>query len=422
MDSEDIYQQWTNYLNHLYYSQLYTNQYYSQTLNTQQQNTKIHFNPKFINAMKSEPQYHSVPQSASNIVSHKSKYSLVRNKSTAPIQTTRVEPTISTVARAVAPKTSFKISKYKCININNLRSETFKKPEPIKEPTKKTISIRKSKYKIEKKIIKTSPSPPIRIKDKYKYVKNQASTNNSSKAQITKKPIINYRSRYAFSRNRTASLNRSILNTSIKKIKPIRGKLKINNLPCPLFRKFGKCIRNKCEYQHDRKHVSVCRKFIKGLCHDKTCLLSHELSTNKLPTCYFYLNGICTKDNCPYLHVKLSDNATICKSFLKGYCEKGKDCLQRHVSEIRKKTKCGAKNRNIVLKINHKAKTIERNARSQLETNKSLKVCANKVPKEEPSSRYYEKQSADVKKVEETDDQIKPSRCKLGSLPSFIKF
>lgn len=62
-------------------------------------------------------------------------------------------------------------------------------------------------------------------------------------------------------------------------------------------------------------------RFLKGICHKASCLLSHNTTLSKMPTCKFYLQGLCSKNDCPYLHKKVNDKTDICVDFLRGYCE-----------------------------------------------------------------------------------------------------
>lgn len=76
-------------------------------------------------------------------------------------------------------------------------------------------------------------------------------------------------------------------------------------------------------------------RFLQGACVNKTCLLSHNVSSEKMPTCKFFLEGMCSKEDCPYLHVKVNPKAEVCLDFLKGYCKKGKEvCIMCFVSNI----------------------------------------------------------------------------------------
>lgn len=102
---------------------------------------------------------------------------------------------------------------------------------------------------------------------------------------------------------------------------------------CMFFTKYGKCSKgDQCEFAHDSAKVAVCSKFLQGKCSlGADCLLSHQVSEDKMPVCYHFLTSICTNDNCPYLHVKVSEKASVCKAFLKGYCPLGAQCPNKHM-------------------------------------------------------------------------------------------
>lgn len=223
-------------------------------------------------------------------------------------------------------------------------------------------------------------------------------------------------------------INKTII-ISQARVKKGKGNLKKNNLPCPLFRKFGICLRSlrdKCEFLHDKKHVSICRKFIKGLCHDKNCLLSHDLTTKKMPTCYFYLQGTCTKTDCPYLHVKLNENTKICPDFIKGYCEKGSKCLLRHINNHTQKVNKGST--SLIRKSSSKSKdkitwhdinVHESDAQDVNVETRNIKNTSVVCGESAPDYRYYQEHNVDESAKEY--EIIKPMRCKLGDLPSFIE-
>ena len=193
----------------------------------------------------------------------------------------------------------------------------------------------------------------------------------------------------------------------------MKAKFRINNIPCRLFTKYGRCLRQmygNCQYLHDKKHVSLCRKFLKGICHDNNCFLSHELTAKKMPTCYFYLKGMCTKDNCPYVHIKKSENIKICQDFLKGYCEKGESCLFRHNKNEQSSGNNNSERKrqpiNKVIKCVKISKKYKKKDKDILQGTDGCDV----------DHRYYKELVND-----ENTCQIKPSRCKLGILPSFIQ-
>ncbi|XP_039755285.1 zinc finger CCCH domain-containing protein 3 [Pararge aegeria] len=207
--------------------------------------------------------------------------------------------------------------------------------------------------------------------------------------------------------------------SKVKSSKSLRAKFNINNIPCRLFTKFGKCLRKdhgSCKYLHDKKHVSLCRKFLKGICHDKNCSLSHETTAKKMPTCYFYLKGMCTKDGCPYLHVKLSDKTKICEEFAKGYCENGDKCPFKHVDQLKKAKKSSRINRRC-------SQNRDSNSTQKKSENKILENCEKHMNSgeikehDDNDCRYYK----ELINSDDSYETIKPKRCKLGTLPSFIQ-
>lgn len=120
----------------------------------------------------------------------------------------------------------------------------------------------------------------------------------------------------------------------MRSIALLTDKLRKNNQPCLIYHRFGKCLSQmagKCWRVHDPRNISICRKFLQGICDNENCLLSHDVGPEKMPTCRYFLEGCCVRDNCPYLHVKLSANAAICRHFLHGYCDAGDKCKKRHV-------------------------------------------------------------------------------------------
>lgn len=100
--------------------------------------------------------------------------------------------------------------------------------------------------------------------------------------------------------------------------------LRKTSLICPIYRRIGKCLayaRGRCQKVHDQRYVIVCPNFVKGLCKNETCLLSHNANLHKMPVCKYFLEGHCQKQReCLYLHKKLTDDAKLCAEFLKGYC------------------------------------------------------------------------------------------------------
>ncbi|XP_076303420.1 zinc finger CCCH domain-containing protein 3 isoform X2 [Lasioglossum baleicum] len=131
-----------------------------------------------------------------------------------------------------------------------------------------------------------------------------------------------------------------------RSIQILRNKMQKNNQPCLIFQRFGYCSNHEkgtCLKRHDKKQISLCRKFLQGNCLLDKCPLSHDIGPEKMPTCKYFLEGCCTRDGCPYRHIKVSSNTPICREFLQGYCAKGQECKQRHENlcpEFEKMEKC----------------------------------------------------------------------------------
>lgn len=109
-----------------------------------------------------------------------------------------------------------------------------------------------------------------------------------------------------------------------KSIKILTQKLRKCNIPCPVYRRLGKCLaftRGRCPKLHDPKYVEICVGALRnGGCTKVGCLMSHDLSLSKMPACKYFLKGCCVNDHCPYLHHKLNENVPLCPEFLKGFC------------------------------------------------------------------------------------------------------
>ena len=131
-----------------------------------------------------------------------------------------------------------------------------------------------------------------------------------------------------------------------KSIQILRNKMQKNNQPCLIFQRFGYCSNHEkgvCLKRHDKKQISLCKKFLQGNCLLDKCPLSHDVGPEKMPTCKYFLDGCCTRDGCPYRHIKVSSSTPICIEFLQGYCAKGHKCKQRHENlcpEFAKTGKC----------------------------------------------------------------------------------
>ncbi|XP_022768073.1 uncharacterized protein LOC111312250 [Durio zibethinus] len=101
---------------------------------------------------------------------------------------------------------------------------------------------------------------------------------------------------------------------------------------CQFFTRFGKCNKDdgKCPYIHDPSKIAVCTKFLKGLCSNPNCKLTHKVIPERMPDCSYFLRGLCTNESCPYRHVHVNPNASTCEGFLRGYCADGNECQKKH--------------------------------------------------------------------------------------------
>ncbi|XWS23675.1 hypothetical protein CRYUN_Cryun28dG0035400 [Craigia yunnanensis] len=101
---------------------------------------------------------------------------------------------------------------------------------------------------------------------------------------------------------------------------------------CQFFTRFGKCNKDdgKCPYIHDPSKIAVCTKFLKGLCSNLNCKLTHKVIPDRMPDCSYFLQGLCTNENCPYRHVHVNPNGSTCEGFLRGYCADGNECRKKH--------------------------------------------------------------------------------------------
>ncbi|KAI5355206.1 hypothetical protein L3X38_008101 [Prunus dulcis] len=101
---------------------------------------------------------------------------------------------------------------------------------------------------------------------------------------------------------------------------------------CQFFTRFGKCNKDdgKCPYIHDPSKIAVCTKFLKGLCSNPNCKLTHKVIPERMQDCSYFLQGLCSNESCPYRHVNVNPKASTCEGFLKGYCADGNECRKKH--------------------------------------------------------------------------------------------
>uniref|UniRef100_W8BV14 Zinc finger CCCH domain-containing protein 7 n=1 Tax=Ceratitis capitata TaxID=7213 RepID=W8BV14_CERCA len=226
-----------------------------------------------------------------------------------------------------------------------------------------------------------------------------------------------------------------------------------SNIPCAIYQRIGKCIaheRGKCNKVHDKKHVTICPRFLRSECHNPDCLLSHNVSLAKMPVCKFFLQGVCVRTDCPYLHKKLSITADVCQDFLRGYCKLAEQCNKRHefvCPEYERNGKCelvsciyckNRKRKQTNEQPKHKKKSTElsvipeSSVQGTQESNSAIlqryfvdncsiekPVCDEKTSIDESGKIEH----SDVQSVELDSDSDTPSvavRPKVGALPAFI--
>lgn len=377
--------------------------------------SKIYVNPNFIRSTNSSESnlfleaHNSTQVNARSTVTFpvnvaKSRYSIVRHNNENKAEIVTLPPVTK----------SLKVNKYKSVSMQYHIKKNF---ETAKYLDKTSLRVQKD--------IKSTASliTPNVFESRFKLIK--VDTQSISDRTEIKQSV---------SSKLSSSTSKLLIKSNKAKIKINKRKFKKNNIPCPLFKKYGKCLRNvlgNCEFLHDKKHVSVCRKFLKGICHDIHCLLSHEVTAEKMPTCSFYLRGMCTKDECPYLHVKLNEKTKICTDFLKGYCEKGGKCLNRHINicpDLAIKGTCLKKHCSFPHTINRVVKQKKNLIKTKVlnQNYSQTRVTKSKIDKETKKEtnasdcRYY-KDITDNISTSTTSEVIKPTRCKLGTLPSFIQ-
>ncbi|XP_017888733.1 zinc finger CCCH domain-containing protein 3 [Ceratina calcarata] len=201
-----------------------------------------------------------------------------------------------------------------------------------------------------------------------------------------------------------------------KSIQILRNKMQKNNHPCLIFQKFGYCsnhAKGVCVKRHDRKQVSLCKKFLQGTCLSDNCPLSHDVGPEKMPTCKYFLEGCCTRDACPYRHIKVSSSTPICIDFLQGYCAKGSECKQRHENlcpEFDKTNKC-SKGKHCPYP--HKTQlTPNKQSHLKRKYNTSSNRAVSSVPKDtftsntESKLRYYEQADTLNKSLDKKRENI----------------
>ncbi|XP_017096048.2 zinc finger CCCH domain-containing protein 3 [Drosophila bipectinata] len=222
------------------------------------------------------------------------------------------------------------------------------------------------------------------------------------------------------------------------------------NVPCAIFQKLGKCAahsRGKCRKLHDKRQVAICPRFLRGECTKTDCLLSHNVTLEKMPVCRYFLRGICARKDCPYLHKKLNPTTEICIDFVRGYCPRAAECNKRHefaCPELERKGKCELSNCVFCQKkpkqrlIRPRSKVIPRPV-APAETPKEVGIKVDQPTSsryfkcDEPSSKgaegkieELEDEKEEMEELQEEEDTASEQaisirkRPQLGTLPAFI--
>ncbi|KAJ8974217.1 hypothetical protein NQ317_018140 [Molorchus minor] len=325
--------------------------------------------------------------------------------------------------------------KYKKSNLVNISGIFYKKtPHCLQKAS--TLC---SKTDVLRKQLDNSVS-----KSKFKFIRKTPATVNQGQ-RILRQPKL-----------RSPKVRNNVLLTKLRKC----------NIPCPYYRKFGRCRgkdNGKCYRKHNPDQIALCTKFLQGACVDEKCLLSHNVSPEKMPTCKFYLEGSCAKDNCPYLHVRINPKADICKDFLEGFCKRAFECDKRHqflCPDYEKngnclKQRCPYPHGRMVRKYSvfiktqfaKKSSACKKEIGSSCKNKQNSELIGKEIfkAKSEPTqtkqnlevnvnNRYYKDQKVIIEDKRQEDKQIQQncnnircdqetglrSRPKLGMLPSFI--
>lgn len=79
---------------------------------------------------------------------------------------------------------------------------------------------------------------------------------------------------------------------------------------CQFFTRFGKCNKNsgKCPYIHDPGKVAICTKFLRGLCKDASCKLTHKVRNTFIGMhCLLWVSDNCSNSTPWCLNLAATD-------------------------------------------------------------------------------------------------------------------
>ncbi|XP_026445731.1 uncharacterized protein LOC113346413 isoform X2 [Papaver somniferum] len=145
---------------------------------------------------------------------------------------------------------------------------------------------------------------------------------------------------------------------------------------CQFFTRFGKCNKEdgKCRFIHDPAKIAVCTKFLKGLCNDTNCKLTHKVIPERMKDCSYFLQGLCTNENCPYRHVNVNPDSSVCEGFLRGYCAEGNECRKKHSYVCPQFESTGECPQGKKCKLHHPSRNMKNRKRKRAEENNSKHV------------------------------------------------
>ncbi|XP_063910697.1 zinc finger CCCH domain-containing protein 3 isoform X1 [Zophobas morio] len=318
------------------------------------------------------------------------------------------------VAKNVLLKKNSNLCKPGFVNINGILYK--KSPNSLKKASE---SLLKPKLTLKANSFKRNQSFRVQSSSKYKLVRKDTKQHLST------------------SSNRRSLVRRyKVIRSKKTPVKPSPSKLRKCNIPCPIFRKYGRCpgkTTGTCFKLHNPDQIVLCTRFLQGACRNENCLLSHKVSHEKMPTCKYYLDGLCSKDNCPYLHVKISPKADICRDFLEGFCKRAAECDKRHQflcpdfekSRTCAKRRCPYPHGNVVRKNSKVLNTLAKKCFVKKEKKKRV-VTESLVKEVSEKNRYYKDSAKDSSaKLDSVGEQpviktVSRERPKLGDLPAFI--
>ncbi|KAK1613054.1 hypothetical protein QYE76_036727 [Lolium multiflorum] len=248
---------------------------------------------------------------------------------------------------------------------------------------------------------------------------NQLRNNNQGSSDLTKSSSCNEYVRVSKGNQLVRNPKKVIRMLANEKVRwslhTVRSRLAKKQQYCQFFTRFGECKKpgGKCRYIHDRAKVTICTKFLKGLCSDTSCKLTHKVLPERMQDCSYFVKGFCTNPACPYRHVKVNSNAPVCEDFLKGYCADGDECRKKHSYVCPVFEATGECPQQSTCKLHHPKKTIKSNKRGRPDT-----------PQNSSWGRYFDTslgQSSETIKVS-SDQNDRPKQQRVFSDGDFMDF